>query len=313
MTVDPKEQQHADRLLSTTAGACGGGAQACEPGKQSNRLSSSTGGIAPPELYSHDAHGNMLSMPQLQVMQWDFKDQLRLTRRQRVNDNDADGIKHEGERTYYVYDASGQRVRKVTELSTGGVKDERIYLGGFEIFRTHGGTVSPVGAGTAILERETLHAMDDKQRIALVETRTFDAAGNDQTPRQMIRYQLGNHLGSASLELDDQAQIISYEEYAPYGSSTYQVFDLSGGTKPDGDGEAVSIHGEGAGRGERARLSRCAVLPDMAGKVEQRRSGPAHATGPDTQWLFLRGQPAHQCIGSKRARHRRPAGVAVDR
>ena len=65
--------------------------------------------------------------------------------------------------------------------------------------------------------------MDDKQRIALVETRTLDTAGNDRAPRQLIRYQFGNHLGSASLELDEQAQIISYEEYAPYGSSTYQA------------------------------------------------------------------------------------------
>lgn len=192
-------------------------------GKRSNRLSSTAVGNAPAEAYGHDAHGNMLRMPQLQDMQWDFKDQLLLTRRQRVNNDDADGIPHEGERTYYVYDASGQRLRKVTELSTGGVKDERIYLGGFEIFRKHGGAVGPVDASTATLERETLHVMDDKQRIALVETRTLDRAGNDQAPRQLIRYQLANHLGSATLELDVQAQIISYEEYAPYGNSTYQA------------------------------------------------------------------------------------------
>ena len=65
--------------------------------------------------------------------------------------------------------------------------------------------------------------MDDRQRIALVETRTLDNVGDDQAPRQLIRYQFGNHLGSASLELDEQAQIISCEEYAPYGSSTYQA------------------------------------------------------------------------------------------
>ena len=70
-------------------------------------------------------------------------------------------------------------------------------------------------ARTRSLERETLHIMDDKQRIALVETRTLDTAGNDPAPPQLIRYQFGNHLGSASLELDDQAQIISYEEYTP--------------------------------------------------------------------------------------------------
>ena len=194
-----------------------------EPLKQSNRLSSTTVGNAPSEVYGHDAHGNMLRMPQLQDMLWDFKDQLRLTRRQRVNDDDADGIEREGEGTYYVYDASGQRVRKVTELSPDRVKDERIYLGGFEIFRKHGGAIGSVDASTAVLERETLHVMDNKQRIALVETRSLDRVGNDRAPPQLIRYQLGNHLGSASLELDEQQQIISYEEYAPYGSSVYQA------------------------------------------------------------------------------------------
>jgi RHS repeat-associated protein len=194
-----------------------------EPIKQSNRLSSTIVGNAPAEAYGHDAHGNMLRMPQLQDMQWDFKDQLLLTRRQRVNNGDAEGILHEGERTYYVYDASGQRVRKVTEVSPDRVKDERIYLGGFEIFRKHGGAVGPVDAGTATLERETLHVMDDKRRVALVETRSLDRDGNDRAPPQLIRYQFGNHLGSASLEADEQQQIISYEEYAPYGSSTYQA------------------------------------------------------------------------------------------
>src|SRR5205823_3132365 len=35
--------------------------------------------------------------------------------------------------------------------------------------------------------------------------------------------QLANHLGSATLELDDQADLISYEEYYPYGASSFQV------------------------------------------------------------------------------------------
>ena len=44
--------------------------------------------------------------------------------------------------------------------------------------------------------------MDDKQRIALVERRTPGIGPPDPAPRQLIRYQLGNHLGSASLELE---------------------------------------------------------------------------------------------------------------
>jgi RHS repeat-associated protein len=184
-----------------------------EPAKASNRLSSTTVGNGNPvtEQYNYDAHGNLLGMPHLQVLQWDFKDQLQMTRRQAVNPGDADGVQHQGERTYYVYDSAGQRVRKVTELPSGQVKEERIYLGNFEIYRKNG--ANP-------LVRETLHLTDDKQRIALVETRTL---GDDPAPRQLIRYQFGNHLDSAILELDDQAQIISYEEYSPYGSTTYQA------------------------------------------------------------------------------------------
>ncbi len=187
-----------------------------EPGKQSNRLSSTqlgTGVTAIPETYLHDAHGNMLRMPHLgggntgPSMHWDYKDQLFQVE------------KGGGGAAFYVYDASGQRVRKVWEKAPG-LTEERIYLGGFEIFRKHSG---PIGANTATLERETLHVIDDKQRIALVETRKFDTAGNDSAPQQLIRYQFGNPLGSASLEMDEQSQIISYEEYAPYGSSTYQA------------------------------------------------------------------------------------------
>jgi RHS repeat-associated protein len=184
--------------------------------KKSNRMSSTRvgNGVASAlEPYQHDAHGNMLRMPHLGGelagvnMHWDYKDQFQQT-------DLGDGGK-----AFYVYDASGQRMRKVWEKAPGHI-EERIYLSGFEIFRKHGG---PVGANTATLERETLHVMDDKQRIALVETRTLDMAGTDQAPRKLIRYQLGNHLGSASLELNGQAQILSYEEYSPYGNSTYQA------------------------------------------------------------------------------------------
>lgn len=194
-----------------------------ESAQTNNRLTRTTvgTGLNPlDEPYTHDLqHGFMTFMPHLPVMDWDYKDQLQVTQQQVVNP--ANGI---GERTYYVYDAAGQRVRKVTELPTQigtptSKKDERIYLGGFEIYRKYNGNGS-----TATLERETLHVMDDQQRIALVETKTVDASVPPATlPSKLIRYQFSNHLGSASLELDDNAQIISYEEYYPYGSTSYQA------------------------------------------------------------------------------------------
>ncbi len=71
--------------------------------------------------YAYDAHGNMTSMPHLTLMQWDFKDQLSATSRQAVNANTPpDKVP---ETTFYVYDAGGQRVRKVTERQNGSRKD----------------------------------------------------------------------------------------------------------------------------------------------------------------------------------------------
>lgn len=173
-----------------------------EPGEYSNRLSGTKVGETA-EPYSFDSHGNMLSMPHLKEMLWDFKDQLQSV--------DLGG----GGKAYYVYDASGQRVRKVHEHN-GYTVEERLYLGGFEVYRKR-------QSGEIKLERETLHIMDDKQRIALVETKTQDIDESKDLLASIIRYQLGNHLGSASLELDFEGAVISYEEFYPYGSTSYQA------------------------------------------------------------------------------------------
>jgi RHS repeat-associated protein len=174
-----------------------------EKSKKSNRLSSTVVGSGTPETYPYDAHGNMTAMPHLPGMDWDFHDQLQHV--------DLAG----GGDAYYVYDGTDQRVRKVLEKNGGALIEERLYLGGFEIFRRRN------ASGTVTLERETLHIMDDTRRIALVETRT--GGSEPGVPAQLVRYQYGNHLGSSSLELDDTGQIISYEEYFPYGSTSYQA------------------------------------------------------------------------------------------
>ena len=189
-----------------------------EAGKQSNRLTRTVVGNdqnhaeISTETYTYEPHGNMLNMLHLQVMGWDFKDQLQMTQRRAADNADEEELQRQDERTYYVYDASGQRVRKVTENAAGQVKDERIYLNSFEAYRTQ---------RVNTLVRETLHIMEDKQRIALVETRTQGMEPG--VPKQLIRYQCGNHLGLVRLELDTQGQIISYEEYTPYGSTSYQA------------------------------------------------------------------------------------------
>lgn len=174
-----------------------------------NRLVRTTVGNQSYSYPHHAEHGFITQMPHLSSMRWNFKDELQATARQVVNS----GIP---ETTYYVYDGGGQRVRKVTE-NAGGVtkKDERIYLSGIEIYRKYSGT-------NAGLERVTLHISDDSGRITMVDTRNEI---NDDTERRTTRYQMGNHLGSASLELtgDTNPSVISYEEYHPYGTTSYQA------------------------------------------------------------------------------------------
>ena len=171
-------------------------------------LKSYTGSTPPSTNYTYDAHGNMNSLDHLQNMTWNFKDQLwNLTITASSDNNNSDGAK-------YAYDASGQRVRKI--VTKGGITEERLYLGDFEIFRKTGNGQNQ--------ELETQLILDNKNRIAIVETQTLGAIA----PPLGVggRYQYSNHLGTACLELTDAENtapnVISYEEYHPYGSTAYQ-------------------------------------------------------------------------------------------
>jgi len=157
--------------------------------------------------YAHDAHGNMTKMPHLQAMVWSEDDHLRATTRT------AGGATPPT--TYYTYDSGGQRLRKIVENQTATRASERIYLGGVEVYREF------AADGTTIdLSRETFSVTAGEQVGARIETRTL---GTDPGSAQQVRYQFANHLNSAALELDDAADVISYEEYFPFGATSYQA------------------------------------------------------------------------------------------
>ena len=103
-----------------------------EPDRVSNRLSRTIiGDTVEPYAYAGDAglHGCTTAMPHLSHMSWDFCDRLRSAARQAVSSGTP-------ETTWFVYDAEGTRVRKITEsaASAGGSAarvHERLYLGGW--------------------------------------------------------------------------------------------------------------------------------------------------------------------------------------
>ncbi|HEY4208569.1 MAG TPA: toxin TcdB middle/C-terminal domain-containing protein, partial [Puia sp.] len=159
------------------------------------------------DKYTCDLHGNMLAMPHLSQLVWNFIDQLQQA--------DLGG----GGKVYYVYGMSGNRTRKVIER-IGGKRLDRIYLGILEIYRER------QGDNAVDLERYTLHVSDNTGRIAQVDTKTIDTNNSDTVNllnQNIIRYQYTNHLGSASLEMDVAGDIISYEEYHPFGTSAYRL------------------------------------------------------------------------------------------
>ncbi|MFZ5480489.1 MAG: SpvB/TcaC N-terminal domain-containing protein [Myxococcota bacterium] len=167
----------------------------------SNRLISTTESAGTVE-YQYDDRGNIVFLPHLYNdgatpdptpnVTPDFRDQMARAE-----------LPTAGQYALYYYDANGQRVRKV--VVKGADTEERRYLGAYEVWSR---------TGTSTQGRETLHVMDGEQRIAMIETNTVSSAVRK-------RYQLGNHLGTSVLEIDENEAIISYEEYHPYGTTAW--------------------------------------------------------------------------------------------
>lgn len=175
--------------------------------------------------YPHHAqHGFITTLPHLQEMGWNYKEELIKTIKQKRTDGGTP------ETTYYQYDGQGERIRKITENTANEgeiptLKNERIYNSGYELYKSHSGA-------DAGLERISLSLMDGGHRFVMVDMETkpkyilgipFGRTSTEFT----TRYQLHNHLGSSALELNETGDIISYEEYHPFGTTAYQAINAS--------------------------------------------------------------------------------------
>jgi len=163
--------------------------------------------------YGYDTHGSMLNLTNVSdeyKLQWDHRDMIR------------EIYLGGGGTAYYQYDSGKQRTRKrITNENNDGYW-ERIDLGGYERYRRFvPGSITPVE------EIESHHLFEGEQRVLLVDdvtvTNRTHADGRNYRTGPLYRYQCSNHLGSACLELDHEAAIISYEEYHPYGTSAYRA------------------------------------------------------------------------------------------
>lgn len=165
-----------------------------------NRL---TGTVSGSQLEEYDYSGDggqmgcMTSLPQYSHLSWNSDNMLESSSTQWARDDTP-------ETTYYVYDYSGKRVRKVTESfakagSSARKERDTLYLDGLEIQLKF--------VANDVSQRTITH-VTGRELLGLVESATGE--------KTLARYQVGDNM-----ELDDQGQLISYEEYSPFGAVTY--------------------------------------------------------------------------------------------
>jgi RHS repeat-associated protein len=155
--------------------------------------------------YTYDPNGNLIQETTSRHYEWDFTDRMKVYRTQTGN---AEPSIH----THYLYDAGGQRVKKLARTQ-GGQAEVTIYIDG--VFEHH--RLTQAGSTQ---ENNSVHVMDNQSRIALV--RVGAPFANDSSPA--VGYHLGDHLGSSNLVVDDAGAWVNREEYLPYGETSFGSF-----------------------------------------------------------------------------------------
>ena len=162
-----------------------------------------------------DANGNQTQLVSVSGLSWNYRNNLAQATVIDRSLSSADSIK-EPDGEYYVYDADGNRVRKVCERYGNGNGSSRIeqtaYLGNLQIYQV-------IQNSSLIEERHSKPIFAGDTKIAM---RLQWLVGNPPqgVSNPQSRYTLNNNLGSAVLELDSSGKIISYEEYYPFGGTS---------------------------------------------------------------------------------------------
>ncbi len=219
----------AGNLIKTTHTASNSWTRTTEIMPDSNRLKtvSSNNGFTDSLPITYDRSGNQQQLNGNSTIKLTFNCCENLVKARIIERPDLPD-----DSDYYTYDSGEMRTRKVSErLVNGGAviqKESKIYVGNYEVKRLQNATEN---GETMVFERQTLRVMDGESCVAIFHSweqptpnPSWEGSNPPLTPPRrgtQWRYQMGNHLGSVSLEVDDDAQIISYEEYFPYGRTAF--------------------------------------------------------------------------------------------
>lgn len=155
--------------------------------------------------YTFDANGNLQSEATSRHFEWNHADQMKTFRTQTAA---AEPSVH----AHYLYDAAGQRVKKLVRKQ-GGRLEVTHYIDGLFEHHRWGGQSQPG-------ENNHVHVMDDQQRIALARFGT--AHPDDRGP--VVQFHLGDHLGSSNVVVDSAGALVNREEFTPYGETSFGSF-----------------------------------------------------------------------------------------
>lgn len=150
-----------------------------------------------------DANGNLRVLsPGTHSLRWDNRNQLievvQILRADTVNDDEL-----------YRYDAQSQRVRKVRTSRTKSTVNtcEVRYLPGLEIHHKNAA--------------EERHVLSIETGSCVVRVLHWTGSAPKAIRNNQIRYNLSNHLDSCTLELDDDADLVSQEGYFAFGGTAW--------------------------------------------------------------------------------------------
>lgn len=158
-----------------------------------------TGGTTIP--FEHDRNGNLVRTAESRRMGWNHADRL-VSLEVRAGEGPPPLV------AGYLYDAEGERVKKVVLGQDGRVASTTYVDGVFERHRFTDAGVERAG--------DELHVEVSERRVATF--RVGPARAGDNSPA--VQYVLPDRLGNVGITLDGDGAFVDREEYTPYGATS---------------------------------------------------------------------------------------------
>ncbi|MFL1526358.1 RHS repeat-associated core domain-containing protein [Pseudomonas sp. O230] len=149
----------------------------------------------------YDVNGNRMTLQPGQDLLWNLRNQLRQVDRV-VREDEPDDTE------IYLYDGSGQRLRKIRQTYTG------------TLTRTHETRYLP-DLDIRTSADEILHVITIKAGRGTLQVLHWEQKPASGIPQDQHRYSFTDHLNSSTVELDEEARLITSERYYPYGGTCW--------------------------------------------------------------------------------------------